>query len=349
VTSIVSATSDRPAVRLVSPVLVVMLLISAYGAWSLWQDNAGIAVGLGVPAIAGVLMWIVYGVIGVGIVVALQSFASRPLWGIVVALLWGGFAATWAAGAANAAMSTIFMRTIGENPAPYVSTPLIEESMKALGVIGLVLIPVMRRVRVLDGLFYGVLVGAGFQVVEDAVYTLVNLFHSSGDMGMTVIGTLFVRGFTIGLFTHAVFTGIIGAGIGWVASAPAGDRRRRVTGAVLAAALVMLAHGIFNRDLGLEVEVAMSLIPMVVLVAIIWLARRAEVQALAGAAAATGGWGMLGDADIALLTAPRSRSKAERRRQHLVRSVAWAADHLGTESRATAKAAARLARLGSEG
>jgi RsiW-degrading membrane proteinase PrsW (M82 family) len=339
-----AATQPAAAVRWISPVAVVMLACIALGAWDLWQSNGGLTLGIGAPAFAAWGMWAVYGIVAVAIVVALQRFADRPWSGILLALAWGSLAATWAAAAANLAMSTILLRVTGSDPHAALSSPVIEESVKALGVIGLALIPVLRRFRPLDGLFYGVLVGAGFQVFEDAVYALNSLMQGSGDVGSMLVPMLILRGFTVGIFTHAVYTGLIGAAIGWVACAPAGQRLRRTLGAIGVAIAVMAVHGIFNSQDDLTpVTLGVAFLPFVVLVAVIWKARGSEVAYLAAEAARQDGWGELTADEIALIGAPKPTDKRARRLRDRAIAYAWAADRLEPGARRHRRALERLA------
>ena len=338
-----NAATPVSTTRLVSPVLITMLVLSAIGAWNLWQDNAGIAATLGTTTLVILGAWILYGAIAVLIVVALQRFARRPAWSVVVALLWGGSAVFWVASVSGLAMSTIFVRTIGSDPHAFTSTPVIEEVSKALGVLGLLLIPVLRRFRTLDGLFYGVLVGAAFQVIEDAFYTLTLVFNDPGNAEGTIVATLVLRGFTIGLFTHAVFTGIVVAAIGWAASGPAGSGLRRGVGAVVVLVAMILVHGTFNAQDDLTIiSAGAALIPFIVLLIVMWQARRGEVAHLAEAAAAANGWDVLDEPSRALIDGPRPSDGAVRRTRGGVRRFAWAADHIGPESSQARRAAAAL-------
>ena len=339
----IAATQPAAAVRRISPVAVVMLGCIALGAWDLWQSNGELTLGIGTPAFVAWGMWALYGLVAVAIVVALQRFADRPWTGIMLALAWGSLAATWAAAGANLAMSTIFLRLTGSDPHAALSSPVIEESVKALGVIGLALIPVLRRFRPLDGLFYGVLVGAGFQVFEDAVYALNSLMQGTGDVGSMLVPMLILRGFTVGIFTHAVYTGLIGAAIGWVACAPAGQRLRRAFGAIAVAVAVMAVHGIFNSQDDLTpVTLGVAFLPFVVLVAVIWKARGSEVAFLAVEAARQDGWGELTGEEIALIGAPKPADKRARRLRDRAIAYAWAADRLEPGTRRVRRAAERL-------
>lgn len=86
-----------------------------------------------------------------------------------------------------------------------------EESLKLLGVAALFLLPRARLVSALDGLFRGAVLGLGFLVVEDYIYTV----QQSAGVG-DVVGFLVSRGFVAGLFAHASYTAptarILGAG-----------------------------------------------------------------------------------------------------------------------------------------
>jgi len=341
-TAAVGATAEA-RVRRISPVAVAMLIVIAIGAWNLWQVDGQLSIGLGLPGVAAWVAWAIYGLVAIAIVVALQRFADRPITGMVLALAWGGLAATWAAEGANAAASTIFLRVIDSDPHAWLSTPVIEESLKAVGVLGLVLIPVLRRVRPLDGLFYGVLVGAGFQVVEDAIYTTTSLFQNPGEPGPAIIATMVMRGFTIGLFTHAVYTGIVGAGIAWAACAPSGQRLRRSLGAIGIFVAVMAAHGIFNtQDTINPINLAAALIPFAVLLLVIRYARRGEIAFLAAEAASQDGWGELRTDEVALIGAARPDDKQTRRLRDRAIAFAWAADRLEPGTRRYRRAVERL-------
>ena len=100
---------------------------------------------------------------------------------------------------------------------------------------------------------------------------------------------LVLRGFTVGVFTHAVYTGLIGAAIGWVACSPAGQRLRRTLGAVTVVVAMMAVHGTFNSQDDLTpVTLGVAFLPFVVLLAVIWKTRKSEVAFLAAETARQG-------------------------------------------------------------
>ena len=106
---------------------------------------------------------------------------------------------------------------------PALAAPPIEETLKILGVVLLVLIARDQFDSPLDGMVYGALVGLGFQVVEDFIYCInaIALAGGDGEIG-PVLGTFVVRAL-VGLWSHATYTAIAGYGVGYVAS-------RRATG-----------------------------------------------------------------------------------------------------------------------
>nr|WP_225751039.1 PrsW family intramembrane metalloprotease [Pseudoclavibacter sp. Marseille-Q3772] len=90
-----------------------------------------------------------------------------------------------------------------------VQGPFIEELMKSLGVV-IVLLIAWREVHgLLDGFVYAAMVGSGFAFTENIVY-----FASSGSTGLDFVWLLVVRGI-LSPFAHVVFTGALGLALGW--------------------------------------------------------------------------------------------------------------------------------------
>ena len=92
-----------------------------------------------------------------------------------------------------------------------VQGPLTEEFIKGLGVVLILLIARRELNGPLDGFIYAALIGAGFAFTENIIY-----FASSGSTGVDFVWLLVVR-CILSPFAHALFTGAIGAGIGWAA------------------------------------------------------------------------------------------------------------------------------------
>ena len=171
------------------------------------------------PAInwAAMIQWALYGGVLLAVIYHHQLFVRRSRVIVTGAVLWGGIVATWFASKANAAGQDLLVHRFGIDAGSdwvlAIAATTNEESLKVLGVIVLVLLPLTRVRSTLDGLFYGMIIGLAFQVFEDYIYTIQN----STDLSY-VFGYLIARGFVSGLFAHAMYTGITGAGIGFFVS-----------------------------------------------------------------------------------------------------------------------------------
>jgi protease PrsW len=129
-----------------------------------------------------------------------EPWASR-----VHSLLWGATISVLVAGTVNG----IVLISVSEAAAAVVSAPLVEETMKGLGILWAV-----RRREVdgpVDGLVYAGWVGAGFAMVENLEYFL--LASEDGVLAETFIA----RGL-ITPFAHPLFTAWTGLAIGIAAA-----------------------------------------------------------------------------------------------------------------------------------
>lgn len=276
-TSAASGLRSRPGGDPTALVYATMLALAVIGAFVLMAKNLDAVLAAGPGALVALVAWVVYGGIILAILIALQRGEHRARWTILLALAWGGLAATAYAQLGNGALHELVAKLGGadfaDSYAASISAPIVEESLKTIGIIGLALIPAARLRTPLDGLFFGVLVGAGFQVVEDFFYTIWTM-QGSPDVFGQVVQMLFVRGFLEGLFAHATYSGIIGAGIGYAVSRPGLPARRRYLPAAAAFALVLGAHALFDADLGLEATLLLGVAALVILLIILWWAKK---------------------------------------------------------------------------
>ncbi|WP_062519498.1 PrsW family intramembrane metalloprotease [Demequina silvatica] len=194
-------------------------------------------------------LWIAYGLVFATAVYLLELYERRPVVNVLGALAWGAIVAVGVSRIGGPAMHTIVGERLGED-SPWISAiaaPLVEEPLKALGIVALALIPGARIRTVADGAFYGAMVGLGFQVVEGFLYTA-RTAALSGD-AMDIVWQMFVlRGIVAGLWSHAAFSAIAGAGIAFFfVSTAAAWRRWGVALGSLAAAMIL--HGFLNSPL----------------------------------------------------------------------------------------------------
>lgn len=184
-------------------------------------------------------------------------------WLFAVAILWGGLIAAGLALPIN----TVALAVIGEwlryHPAIHeylgpqgmlllgapLSAPLVEELIKAAGVLLLFAFLRTEFDNMRDGFIYGALVGVGFNLVEAPLYVA----QAYMAYGVAPWGLQFGARFALfGLGGHAMFTGIFGAFLGYTRQ----TRRRsvRVILPLIGLALAIAAHA-FNNSLGLIITI----------------------------------------------------------------------------------------------
>jgi protease PrsW len=263
------------------------------------------------------------------VVYLLDAYEREPLSLVFGALLWGAVAATSLAGLANHDWGAVVARLLGPDVAARwtaaLTAPLVEETLKAVGVVLIYLIARSEINGVVDGFVYGAMVGLGFAVVE-------NVFYFVGQFGgqpAGVLGGFLVRVLASGLYGHVLYTGLTGMGIAWFVTRTDQRLGRRLLVAGGLCLLAVLAHFLWNSPLlnllptgevtPLEQLVAIPLaaavkgIPFLVLVVLlVGLARRQERRWLEAAAAGELGGPALTAEELHVLEQPRRRWRARR-------------------------------------
>jgi RsiW-degrading membrane proteinase PrsW (M82 family) len=177
------------------------------------------------------------------LLVLLDRRRPRPWLALAGALLWG-FAAAMVSAPLNDLLidrlATGTTATRAHELAANAGAPVVEEVLKGLGPLLLVLLrpDLLRTAR--DGIVCGGLVGLGFDLAENLQY--LTLAAVQGGLAGLVRG-VWVRGI-LGGVKHAVFTATIGAGLGWARGMP--DRRARLLVPVLAVAAAVMQHAVWN-------------------------------------------------------------------------------------------------------
>jgi RsiW-degrading membrane proteinase PrsW (M82 family) len=162
------------------------------------------------------------------------------------AVAWGAFVATLVAGVVN----TVVALAAGEVVAAVVSAPLVEETMKGLGVLW----AVRRREidGVMDGIVFAGWIAVGFALVENFEY-----FMRAHDEG-SLVQVFFARGlFTP--FAHPLFTVWIGRAVGRAVAAGRSPWR----GALRGWPFAVLAHALWNGSLTVAALGGASLVSLV--------------------------------------------------------------------------------------
>jgi RsiW-degrading membrane proteinase PrsW (M82 family) len=153
----------------------------------------------------------------VGVVLWLDRFEPEPRGMLAMAFLWGASVAVVVSGIVNGIMD----ETIGEGLTSVVTAPLVEEALKAVILFRFYAKRKDEFDGVVDGLIYAAMVGLGFAFVENVDY-YGRALQKDGMAGLAVTFTL--RGM-MAPFSHPLFTGLTGLGLGLARQ----SRRRWVT------------------------------------------------------------------------------------------------------------------------
>ncbi|MGM0555824.1 MAG: PrsW family intramembrane metalloprotease [Myxococcota bacterium] len=172
---------------------------------------------------------------------------KEPWYLLVACLVWGGAVATIYAGLYNSAFQTFASSVAGEGLGQYLAAifaaPVSEEIMKGGALIAVYLLAQRHFDNVLDGVVYGAFIGLGFAVFENFTYYMKP--SSPGE----VVELFWMRGIVGGIGSHACYTAITGAGIGYFRVKRTGTWRWFVP--PIALGVSMLAHFLWNAAGGL--------------------------------------------------------------------------------------------------
>ena len=237
------------------------------------------------------------------LVYVLDLYEREPISLVIGALLWGAVAATTLAGFANDGWGLVVARVGGPEFAARwtaaLTAPFVEEILKGLGVVLIYLIAPDEIDDMMDGFVYGAVCGLGFAVVEDVFYFM-GVF---GGRPSGILQGFFVRVVASGLYSHVLYTGLVGMGIGYFVSRR--QRRpfgRRLTVVVGLSAAAVFGHFLWNSPL-------LDLFPARPWAGVHWLMIPIATSVPAGALAAIVG------AELVLLCPGRGR--ARRHNTHL--------------------------------
>ena len=184
------------------------------------------------------------------LVYLLDLYEREPISLLVAAFVWGAVAATTLASIGNAGWGIVVARLAGPEFASRwtaaLTAPFVEETLKGVGVVLIVLIARDEVDDVMDGFVYGALCGLGFTVVEDVFY-FIAVF--GGDVGGVLRG-FFVRVIASGLYSHVLYTGLVGMAIAIVTTRrEERPLRGRLRLAGLLAGAAVFGHFLWNSPI----------------------------------------------------------------------------------------------------
>jgi protease PrsW len=179
----------------------------------------------------------------------IDHYAKLPHKLMVVAFLWGGFAATGVMAAnANEALLALYGKNFGQvwalNWGAGLAAPFTEEIAKGSGLLLLIALA-QRHIRTaFDGFILGAFIGLGFQIFEDITYALTSAGTQFGanQIGASV-GTIILRMLT-GVAAHILYSAIFCAGLVYLVGRPA--EPRKIGRGLVLIAIPMLLHGAWD-------------------------------------------------------------------------------------------------------
>ncbi len=230
-------------------VSLILLIVSVPRVTASVVDVVGRSPAAGTVAL---LVWAAYAFPLIWIINRFDFFEREPTTLLAMGLAWGGVIASSMAVPANQALFSMLTSFFGEEFSqrwgPALVAPTTEELLKGVGIIAVILLALRGIRSAIDGFVVGAMVGLGFQVVENFVYTG-NLLLAAGDSPAsvsTVFEVFLVRGIGAGLWSHAVYSGVVGLGVGYALTRTDRTRARRLAVALGMLAVAWFMHFLWN-------------------------------------------------------------------------------------------------------
>ncbi len=226
-------------------VLAVALVALGAGVLAGWQALAMNGVGGALAALTIPQVPVGGAVLLVG---ARDRYGREPVVLLIAAFAWGALIAIPAALYAERQLAVWLPSLLG-NPHPAalgatwgesllrgLGAGVTEEAVKGAGLLVLLLALRDEFDNVTDGILYGILIGAGFGMVENFAY-----FAGSarGDLAFLIVGRVI-----LGWLAHSTFTGLFGAGLGFARESR--SRRVRLLAPVAGFVAAVALHSLFD-------------------------------------------------------------------------------------------------------
>src|SRR6201997_5420471 len=239
-------------------------------------DAYGEAIALAVPSFA------IYAALFWWFTQYIDHYAKLPAKLMVVAFLWGGFAAIAMAANANSAIMAIYGKIFGQAWAlswgAGLAAPFTEETAKGSGLLLLIALAPRQVRTAFDGFILGAFIGLGFQIVEDISYAMTSAGTQFGanQIGASV-GTIILRMLT-GVAAHILYSAISCAVVVSLFGRPA--EPRKIGRGLLLIAIPMLLHGTWDSVAAIAGQNALALIGLLIGTVVVALIIVAQVYKL---------------------------------------------------------------------
>jgi RsiW-degrading membrane proteinase PrsW (M82 family) len=264
----------------------------------------------------------------------LDRYEQEPAWLLATAFFWGAVPAALLSVGVELLLDVSLSWLGGETFATRlisvtIGAPLVEESIKGVALIGLVVAFRREFDDVLDGIVYGGMIGLGFALTENVFAYFVPIANAQG-IGAGA-SNLLLRSVVFGL-NHAFWTAILGGAIGYARQSR--GRHRRLVWPVAGWALAALFHSMHNLgavlseetvclSIGISLVIDWGGILMLLVIALLFL--RQESQWIDRGLGEEVRRGILTDGDFQVL---RSASQRLRRRWAVLGRGGLGAYHL---------------------
>lgn len=310
------------------PALWMMVALLAAGAWRFGSVLRRSFSAYPVATSVALALFALYAIPFIMLLRVIDYLEGEPIILQATAMAWGGLVATSAAIAGSAALQDILAKLVSPAFAadwgPAVAAAALEELLKVLGVVAIALVGRGQIRSVVDGFVYGALVGLGFQVVENIVFSVnaVALAGGEDEVGPVLV-TFLLRGFIGGLWSHTLFTALAGAGVAYAMVRR--DRSPAVRGLVAAGLMLsawgfhflwnspLLGDGFGYGILGVLAALLLKGVPALALgVTLIMVAERREADYYSAVLASLGDPRIATPDEIRALVSPRRRVAARR-------------------------------------
>ena len=234
------------------PLVIATLLLFAISIPRSVESVVTVTSAFPVQGTIALFVWAAYALPLIWLINQFDFFEHETASVIGIALAWGGVIASSMAVTANQAMFSIITSVAGEeftlSLGPAFAAPTTEELLKALGILAVILLAFRGIRSAIDGFIVGAMVGLGFQVMENFVYTGNLLLSGRGqEEPFGVVAEVFlVRGLGSGLWSHAAYSGLAGAGIGFAISRTDRSPATRLGAVVAGLGLAWFLHFLWN-------------------------------------------------------------------------------------------------------
>jgi protease PrsW len=186
----------------------------------------------------------------------LDRYEKEPAWLLATAFFWGAVPAALLSVGLELLLDLPLSAWGGEGVAAHlisvtISAPLVEESLKGIALIGLVVAFRREFDDVLDGIIYGGMIGLGFALTENVFAYFVPIASAQG-LGAGA-GNLLLRSVVFGL-NHAFWTAMLGGAIGYARQSR--GSLKRLVWPVVGWTLAVLFHSLHNIGATLSEQTA---------------------------------------------------------------------------------------------